>query len=139
MRQIFYRLVGAHGYDKTEQAYARLGEHLNRARRDGRIQFDAIRDDGITLREPWAWDSADELITSFVDHAQRFRLDRQNGQPARLIFAVEAAGMLPQVQSVADPVRNRGPQLGWIRQPHSQVPSGHPSGPVAACRGPAHR
>jgi len=23
-RQIFYRLVGAHGYDKTEKAYARL-------------------------------------------------------------------------------------------------------------------
>ena len=35
IRQIFYRLVGAHGYDKTEQAYSRLGEHLNRARRAG--------------------------------------------------------------------------------------------------------
>ncbi len=33
IRQIFYRLVGAHGYDKTEQAYGRLCEHLNRARR----------------------------------------------------------------------------------------------------------
>src|SRR5215471_11200795 len=33
IRQIFYRLVGAHGYDKTERAYKRLGEHLNRARR----------------------------------------------------------------------------------------------------------
>src|SRR4051812_28924041 len=32
-RQIFYRLVGAHGYDKTEQAYARLLEMLTRARR----------------------------------------------------------------------------------------------------------
>jgi len=31
LRQIFYRLVGAHGYEKTEQAYARLGEHLVRA------------------------------------------------------------------------------------------------------------
>ena len=52
VRQIFYRLVGAHGYDKTEQAYARLGEHLNRARRAGLIEFDAIRDDGITFAEP---------------------------------------------------------------------------------------
>src|SRR5262249_57158880 len=33
IRQIFYRLVGAHEYEKTERAYARLSEHLNRARR----------------------------------------------------------------------------------------------------------
>ena len=26
-RQIFYRLVGAYGYEKTEQAYGRLLEH----------------------------------------------------------------------------------------------------------------
>jgi hypothetical protein len=31
LRQIFYRLVGAHGYEKTERAYERLGEHLVRA------------------------------------------------------------------------------------------------------------
>jgi len=103
VRQIFYRLVGAHGYDKTEQAYARLGEHLNRARRSGLVKFDAIRDDGITLAEPLAWDSPRELIESFIAHAAQFRLDRQRGQPARLIFAVEAAGMLPQVQRIADP------------------------------------
>jgi hypothetical protein len=30
-RQIFYRLVGAHGYEKTENAYARLYEMLNSA------------------------------------------------------------------------------------------------------------
>ena len=103
VRQIFYRLVGAHGYDKTEQAYARLGEHLNRARRSGLIRFDAIRDDGITLAEPLAWESADDLILSFIGHAEHFRLDRQHGQHVRLIFAVEAAGMLPQVQRIADP------------------------------------
>src|SRR5215471_8150611 len=33
IRQIFYRLVGAHNYEKTERAYGRLCEHLNRARR----------------------------------------------------------------------------------------------------------
>jgi hypothetical protein len=103
VRQIFYRLVGAHGHDKTEQAYARLGEHLNRARRSGLIRFDAIRDDGITLAEPSAWDSADDLIRSFIGRAEQFRLNRQEGQSARLIFAVEAAGMLPQVQRIADP------------------------------------
>src|SRR4051794_16371195 len=81
VRQIFYRLVGAHGYDKTEQAYARLGEHLNRARRAGLISFDSIRDDGVTLAEPMAWDSAEDLINNFIGAAERFRLDRQQGQP----------------------------------------------------------
>ena len=103
VRQIFYRLVGAHGYDKTELAYARLGEHLNRARRAGLIPFDAIRDDGITLAEPIAWKSPAELVRSFIALAEEFRLDRQEGQPTRLILAVEAAGMLPQVQRIADP------------------------------------
>jgi site-specific DNA-methyltransferase (adenine-specific) len=28
LRQIFYRLVGPHGYEKTERAYQRLSEHL---------------------------------------------------------------------------------------------------------------
>ena len=34
-RQVFYMLVGRHGYDKTEQAYARLCEMLVKARRAG--------------------------------------------------------------------------------------------------------
>ena len=103
VRQIFYRLVGAHGYDKTEKAYARLGEHLSRARRAQMIPMTAIRDDGITIAEPQAWDGADHLLRSCILAAEEFKLDRQDGQPARLIFAVEAAGMLPQVQRIAEP------------------------------------
>src|SRR5690348_15221450 len=45
-RQIFYRLVGQYGYEKTERAYARLCEYLVRARRAQIIEFSAIRDDG---------------------------------------------------------------------------------------------
>ena len=101
VRQIFYRLVGAHGYAKTENAYSRLGEHLNRARRAGLIGFDAIRDDGVTMIEPNAWDDAEHLVASFL-RAECFRLDRQRGQPAVLMFAVEAGGMVPQVQHIAD-------------------------------------
>jgi hypothetical protein len=44
LRQIFYRLVGVNGHAKTEQAYQRLGEHVNRARRSGLIPFPAITD-----------------------------------------------------------------------------------------------
>ena len=45
LRQIFYRLVARHGFDKTEPAYERLGNVLNRARRAQIISFDDIRDD----------------------------------------------------------------------------------------------
>lgn len=44
-RQIFYRMVGAHGYDKSESAYGRLCNHLANARRARVIPFYAIRDD----------------------------------------------------------------------------------------------
>ena len=39
VRQIFYRPVGAHGYDKSELAYSRLGEHLSCARRAALIPW----------------------------------------------------------------------------------------------------
>ena len=103
IRQIFYRLVGAHGYDKTEKAYDRLGEMLNRARRAGFVRFDAIRDDGVDMRAPTAWNDADHLVAAIRSTITKFRLDRQQGQPRRLLIAVEAAGMLPQVERVAGP------------------------------------
>src|SRR5215217_9655806 len=48
-RQIFYRMVAAYGYPKTEKAANSLGEHLTRARRAEMIPFDHIRDDGIAV------------------------------------------------------------------------------------------
>jgi hypothetical protein len=103
IRQVFYRLIGAHGYPKSERAYKNLGEKLNRGRRAGIIAFNALRDDGITLVEPLAWDGPLDLVRTFLGHADQFRLDRQVGQPQRMIFAVEAAGMVPQIERIADP------------------------------------
>jgi hypothetical protein len=42
-------------------------------------------------------------VRTFINHADQFRMDRQMGQPRRLIFAVEAAGMVPQIERIADP------------------------------------
>src|SRR5690349_18824370 len=55
-RQVFYRLVGTVGYEKTEPGYKRLCEVLNRARRARLIPFEAIRDDGFRRAGPIAWD-----------------------------------------------------------------------------------
>lgn len=99
IRQIFYRLVGSRGYAKTEQAYARLCEMLNRARRDMRISFSAIRDDSADITTTTGWSSAADLIAQWHGDAEQFRLDRQLGQLSRLLIMVEAAGMKPQIEA----------------------------------------
>ena len=102
IRQVFYRLVGAHGYEKTERAYTRLSELMNRARRARIISMDAIRDDGGQKIEPTMWRDEQD----FLDYTRRlagdFRLDRQEGQRTRLIVMCEAAGMAPQLADAVD-------------------------------------
>ena len=102
-RQVFYRLVGAHQFDKTERAYERLCETLNRARRAGLIPMDAIRDDGGHRIVPPAWEGSDDFLSAVRAQAERLVLDRTAGQRTRLIVMCEAAGMVPQLASVAGP------------------------------------
>jgi hypothetical protein len=102
IRQIFYRLVGVHEYEKTERGYERLCEHLNRARRARIIPMDAIRDDGTTIIAPDAWDSADQFLSVTRYRAQHLKLDRTAGQKIGLVNC-EAAGMALQLGRVANP------------------------------------
>jgi hypothetical protein len=103
IRQIFYRLVGAHGFEKTERAYQRLAEHLNRARRAHMIPMDVIRDDGGTISEPDHWDSAEQFMATVRAMAESFTLDHSAGQATRLVTICEAGGMVPQLARVVHP------------------------------------
>ena len=103
IRQVFYRLVATRGFDKTELAYSRLCETLNRARRAGLIRFAEIRDDGPARYEPASWADAASFLADVQADAQRFRLDRQGGQPVRLWVLCEAGGMAPMLARVANP------------------------------------
>jgi hypothetical protein len=103
VRQIFYRLVGAHGYDKTEHAYQRLAEHLSRARRANMISMDAIRDDGITVIAPTCYRNASDFLDNVRSSAEQMKLDHSSGQKTRLVVLCEAAGMGPQIARVANP------------------------------------
>ena len=59
--------------------------------------MDAIRDGGGARDEPHFWQDADEFLLGYRDAARDFRLDRQVGQPTRLLLLCEAAGMVPQL------------------------------------------
>jgi hypothetical protein len=102
-RQVFYRLVGAHGFEKSEQAYARLCETLSRARRARLIPMDAIRDDGGHSVTPSAWEGTEDFLRAVRSQAERLTLDRTAGQRVRLIVMCEATGMVPQLARVAEP------------------------------------
>jgi hypothetical protein len=103
LRQIYYALVSNHGFDKTEQAYSRLCETMNRTRRARLISMDCIRDDGFRDLVPPGWENENALISAAIESAKQFRLDRQEGQERRILLWCEAAGMAPQLQSAADP------------------------------------
>lgn len=98
-RQIFYRLVGAHNYPKTENAYKRLLETLNRARRAGYIPFDAIRDDGFGGSVPHGYIDKLHAFQSFLSYANQYTRQRQQNQDTYHEIWVEAAGMVPQIYS----------------------------------------
>ncbi|MEJ7891722.1 MAG: hypothetical protein WKF94_05380 [Solirubrobacteraceae bacterium] len=102
VRQIYYSLVGAGKLDKTEQAYARLGEHLNRARRAKVLPFDAIRDDGVMTMHADYYGSVADFRDDTARRAREYRRDRQAGQPQRLELWSEAAGMVGQLARVAE-------------------------------------
>lgn len=103
LRQVFYRLVGRHGYDKTERAYQRLGETVNKARRARLIPMGAIRDDGLTSRTPGGYDGVEDFRDVIRNAAATYRRDVSVTQPDRVELWIEAAGMVPQAFSVAAP------------------------------------
>lgn len=102
-RQVFYRLVGTERLGKTERDYSRLCETLNRARRAGLVDWDAIRDDGATELEPGGFVSSGQFWQAVRSTAHRYERDRSEGQTVALEVWVEAGGMAPQVARVAHP------------------------------------
>ena len=100
-RQIFYRLVGTRGYPKTEQAYARLCEYLNRARRAGMIDFSAIRDDGTQSEGGTGYSGVEHWMRSIRYYAEGYSHNLTEVQRYHRELWVEAGGMVPQAAAVA--------------------------------------
>jgi hypothetical protein len=100
-RQIFYRLVGAYGYPKDEQAYERLTNILVRARRARHIPFDAIRDDGASVMESRHYADEEDFWGHVREQAQNFELNKLTNQKVDIRIYCEAAGMMPQISKVS--------------------------------------
>ncbi|WP_230312236.1 hypothetical protein [Paracoccus lichenicola] len=111
-RQIFYRLVGAHGYDKTEAAYGRLCHHLANARRGRFIPFAAIRDDGVTTYRRDHFEDRDAFLRRVREMGRNYTRDKLAGQDLHIEVWCEAAGMLPQLDDVAEPYSVRAYSSG---------------------------
>ena len=100
-RQIFYRLVGAHGYPKDERAYERLTNVLVRARRARIIAFDAIRDDGASVMASRHYDGEEAFYSHVRQLGQRYERDKLAKQKIDVRIYCEAAGMMPQINRVS--------------------------------------
>lgn len=103
-RQIFYRLVGSYNFDKTEKAYARLCEHLVRARRAQMIPFSAIRDDKVSEHSAGGgFEGPADFWSSLRDEARYYGRPRREGQDFNIEFWTEAGGMSEMIANVASP------------------------------------
>lgn len=99
-RQLFYRCVGAHGFDKDEAFYDRLCFHVANARRARLIPFDAIRDDGVTTYRMDHYADADSFRAKVRREAESYRRDLMADQDMHIEIWSEAAGMVQQLWRV---------------------------------------
>jgi hypothetical protein len=106
IRQVFYRLVSK-GYPKSENFYATAQEACNRARRAGRIPFDAIRDDGVSQlggeSSSWCYESPQAYYETHDELYNHYMRSWHADQPVYVAVLCEAAGMVPMLERAARP------------------------------------
>ncbi len=102
-RQVYYRLIGAHGYPKTEDFYDNLCNHMANARRARVIPFSTIRDDGVTTYNLDHFDDEEHFLRHVRQLGQGYKRNKLAGQDLHIEVWCEAAGMMPQLYTVAEP------------------------------------
>lgn len=101
VRFIFYRLVGNHGYPKTEQAYNNLAELLVKARRAGLVPFNAITDSDPALAGgSWGFGKRADFLR-WRAGVSGFTLDPLPTQPYRIELWSEDAGSVPMLAGIS--------------------------------------
>jgi hypothetical protein len=100
-RQIFYRLVGAYGFPKNENAYERLTNILVRARRSGRVPFESIRDDGASVLACTHYEDKEDFYKHVRELGENWTKNKLTNQGVDVRIYCEAAGMMPQIARVS--------------------------------------
>lgn len=130
VRQVFYRLVAQHGFDKTENAYSSLGNYIARSRRAYQAQIIyLVQEQGLQAKEaqqvavrsetliPFSWirdergqthlvtsyETVDEYVEAVEEEISYLQKDRTVGQPRHLELWCEANGMVPLLREIARP------------------------------------
>jgi hypothetical protein len=103
VRQIFYRLVGAFDFPKTEQAYERLGTYLVRARRARLIPFEYIRDDSASVLNHLHFDGEEDFYRHVRELGEEYKQDKLADQRVSIRLHCEAEGMMPQLHAALEP------------------------------------
>jgi hypothetical protein len=107
VRQVFYRLV-AKGYPKTETFYKNsVDDFCTRARRSGRIDFSAIRDDGVSRLggESLTYESPQEFYEEHEELHNYYERSWHADQPAYVSVLCEAEGMVPMIERAVEDYR----------------------------------
>ncbi len=102
-RQVFYRLVGAHGYPKDDKFANKLYGVLGRARRAGMLPFTHLRDGGGSQQVPLTYADEEAFWTKVDNDLLHFSRQRQRGQEVYVELFCEAPGMMPQLVRAAFP------------------------------------
>ena len=108
----------------TKDDYEKLLDAVGWTRKSGRIDWEAIRDDGITVGEPYSHKDRAAFLDTIVRIGDSYRFDRQRGQEQRLVIICEAAGMVPQLQRIAEPVCDADPVVRRVQFGHGEKGSG---------------
>jgi hypothetical protein len=127
IRQIYYRLIAMGVIEKTDEADAKLGRQMTRARRSQMIPMDWIADNGQTLDLVNSDTGPDDTISvaKFILNGTNYQLDRQAGQTSRLVIWTEAAGLVSQ--------------LGWVKELGIEIICGGGQPSVTFCHEQAQR
>jgi hypothetical protein len=102
IRQIFYRLVAAYSFPKTEKDYKRIENYLTRARRARMIPFWMLRDDGASVMAHSHYDGEDGFYAQLRRQGESYRQNKLANQPVDIRVYCEAEGMMPQLHSAVE-------------------------------------
>jgi len=97
LRQLYYQFVARDLLPNTERSYKNLGTTIDKARKAGMIDWEAIVDRTRSLRGNNHWESPGQIVRAC---ATQFRYDLWENQPNRVEVWIEKDALVGVIESV---------------------------------------